>query len=213
MHCPYCGEENRESNRYCVGCGSALSGGGVGSGSPTSSRHGINRLVGTTRRARVVTAATAIAVVVAVGAFVALKPSESVPTADAFTRNLDRTCTFEKRTIGALERQTAQQQPPDVSSFAGALVLIVEEWRLSLRESPAPPSHAPAVEALDQALLDVLIQAGALGRVARNGGPAQVATKAQLVDNASARVDRAIDDLGLASCSNLDIGPVGIGRP
>ncbi len=207
MHCPHCGEENQESNRYCVGCGSALTGTDRTLAAPVSLKQRIEGLIGNTRRARLVTAATVIAVIVAVAAFIAFEPSkDNAATNDAYTRALDQACALKKRTIGALEQQTVQQQPPDIGRFAGALVLIVEEWRSDLRQSPPPPIHASATEAYDQALLDVLIQAGALARVARSDSSARVAAKAQSVDSASASVDRAIEELGLAQCADLDLG-------
>lgn len=213
MHCPHCGAKNEEGNRFCVDCGSELPRpAGASAGRPPG-RERIMRLIGTTGRARLLSAGTIAALAVAVVAFLALKPSESSVTDDAYTRSTDEACVTEKRTIAALERETIQQQPPNLAAFSGALVLIVEEWRSTLRESPAPPRHAAAVEALDQALLDVLIRAGALARVVRDGSPAQVAAAAQRVDLASTRVDGAIDDLGLAGCSDLAVAPVGLDSP
>lgn len=213
MHCPHCGAKNQEGNRYCVGCGSELAQPRSASAAPIPLRERITRLIGTTRRARLLSVVTAVAIVIVVGAFIALKPSRDAPPEDSFTRAADRTCVMEKRTITALEQQTTQQRPPDIGAFAGALVLIVEEWRQSLRESPAPPIHAEAVRAIDSALREVLIRAGALARVARNGDPAQVATQARLVDNASARVNGAIEGLGLTHCSHVAVGPVSSNRP
>ncbi|HEY8081937.1 MAG TPA: hypothetical protein VIE64_00095 [Solirubrobacterales bacterium] len=175
-------------------------------------RERIARLIGTTRRARLLSAATAGAIVVAVGAFLALQPSEDGITEDSFTQAVDRSCVEEKGRISTLEQQKVQQRL-NVEQFSAALVSIVEEWRMSLRQSPVPLTHAEAVRSLDSALLDVLIRAGALARVARSGSPAQIAVKAQLVDDAGVQVDQAIEGLGLTHCSDVGVGLVGVDRP
>lgn len=205
MHCPHCGATNEAGNRYCVSCGSELPGSADEAVAPVGFRERVTRLIGTTPRARLLSATTAGAVVIAVGAFLALEPSEDGTPEDSYTRALDRGCVTQKRTIAALERQTVQRQPPNIEAFSGALVTIVEEWRQSLRQSAPPPIHAEAVQALDSALLDVLIKSGALSRAVRGRNSAQVAAQAKFVDDASADVDRAIDGLGLARCSKLKI--------
>jgi hypothetical protein len=209
MHCPRCGAKNREENRYCVGCGSALSGSAVDPAAQVPFRERVTRLVGTTKRARLLSAATAMAILIAVGAFLALKPSaENSAVEDSFTRAADRTCVEEKRTIAALEEQTLRQSNPDTATFARALVSVVAEWHSNLKENPAPPIHSEAAAALDSALLDVLIRAGALARVAPDGKPSEIAAQAQLVDEASAKADRAIETFGLKRCASFGINPV-----
>jgi anaerobic C4-dicarboxylate transporter len=209
MFCPHCGAENKEGDRYCVNCGSDLprdAGKPAGEAAAISWRQRVDRIIGTTRRARVLTGVTAAAILLAVIAFVALKPAEDGPEEDAYTRKLDKSCVTEKQTIAALEQQTAQQGSGDLATFAGALVTIVEEWRSSLRENPAPAAHAEAVQSLDSALLEVLIKAGALARVARAGGATEVTASARAVDEASALVEQAVTNLGLSQCSDLSVG-------
>jgi hypothetical protein len=209
MFCPHCGAENKEGNRYCVGCGSDLPASTdkpVTPAPPISRRQRIGRIAGTTRRAKLLSACTAVAILIAVIAFVVLKPASEDPGEDSFIRMLDKSCVTEKQTIAALERQTAQQQSAGLATFAGALVTIVEEWRSSLQESPPPPLHAEAVQALDSALLEVLIKAGALVRVTRTGSAAEVAASARAVDEASAKVEQAVANLKLSQCSDLSVG-------
>jgi len=212
MYCPHCGAKNQEGNRYCTGCGSELPRSTGASTAPVSARERVKRLFGVTHRERLLSAATAGAIVIAAISFVALKPDDDI-TQDSFTRAVDRSCVAAKQRITALEIQVAQQQPPNVEAFSAALVSAVEEWRFSLQRLHPPQSHVEAVQSLDSALLDALIEAGALARVARKGTSAQIASQAQRVDNASARVNRAIEDLGLTSCSDLAVEPAGIGRP
>ncbi len=212
MYCPHCGVKNQEGNRYCTGCGSELPRSGGASTAPVSARERIKRLYGATRRERLLSVATVGAIVIAAISFWALKPDDDIAQ-DSFTRAVDRSCVAEKQRIAALEAQTAQQRPPNVEAFSAALVSIIEEWRSSLQQLHPPQSHVEAIQSLDSTLLDVLIEAGALARVARDGTTARVASQAQLVDNASARVNRAIEDLGLTSCSEVAVEPAGIDRP
>jgi hypothetical protein len=214
MFCPRCGAENTKGNRYCVGCGADLP---SSTGRPdtasgeVSFRQRLGRLIGTTPRARLLTTATALAILIAVVAFIALAPSDEGPGEDAYTRSLDRSCLTEKQTIAALQQQASPQQPSDFAVFAGALVSIVEEWRSSLQNPPPPPAHAEAVDALDSALLRVVIEAGGLARVAHDGSPRQVAAAAGRVDTASAQVERAIENLGLNRCADLDVATAASG--
>jgi zinc-ribbon domain len=209
MFCPHCGAENEEGSRYCVDCGSDLPGSPgkpAAPAAPISRRQRLDRVVGTTRRARLLSAGTTAAVLIAVIAFFILKPASEGSGEDSFTRMLDKSCVTEKQTIAALERQTARQQSAGLATFAGALVTIVEEWRSSLHESPPPPVHAEAVQALDSALLEVLIKAGTLARITRTGSATEIARSARAVDQASAQVERAVENLELSRCSDLSIG-------
>jgi zinc-ribbon domain len=210
MHCPHCGTKNEEGNRYCVSCGSELPEWAGTAVAEVALRERVGRLIGTTRRARLLTAATAGAILIAIGAFLTLKPSEDAAPEDSFTRAIDQTCVTKKQTIAALERQTVQRQPANIEAFSGALVTIVEEWRQDLQGSAPPPVHAEAVQALDSALLDILIRSGGLARATRSGGAAEVTAQAQLVDAASAQVDRAIDGLGLSRCSEVKVGSASV---
>jgi hypothetical protein len=206
MFCPRCGAKNEDGNRYCVNCGSDLPGSPgkpATTGKATTPRELIDRMIGTSPRARLLSAGTALAILVAVIGFIALAPSHDGGE-DAFTRQLDQSCVTEKQTIAALERQTAQRSA-ELGAFAGALVTIVEEWRSSLLQPPPPAAHAEAVQALNSALLNVVIGAGALARVASTGSPKQIAAAAGRIDTASAQVERAIENLGLSRCSDLNV--------
>jgi hypothetical protein len=207
MFCPRCGTENAKGNRYCVGCGADLPDSTertAAAATKVSFRQRLDRLIGTGPRARLLTAATALAILVAVVAFIALAPGDEDSGDDAYTRSLDQSCLTEKQTIAALERQTAQQAA-GVGTFAGALVTIVEEWRSRLQDPPPPAADAEAVDALDSALLDVVIEAGGLARVASSGNPQQIAAAAGRIDNASAQVERAIENAGLSRCADLNV--------
>jgi len=214
MFCPRCGAENDAGNRFCVSCGSTFSRKPAGEPTaPLSKGERLKRVFGTTRRARLLSAATAAAILVAFVAFLALKPAEESRTEDAFLRGLDRSCVAEKERISTLEQETLRQQPPDLAEFAAVLVAIVAEWRTGLGATPAPPLHAPAVNALNIALREVLIDAGGLARVVREGRPAvALATQAGSIDKATANANRAIEGLGLDDCAELDVAPASAGQ-
>lgn len=213
MYCPHCGAQNQVGNRYCVECGSALSQRDTSpSGLPVPMRARLQRLLGTTRRARLLSAGTVVAAVLAVAAFVALK-SGSEETQDPFMRSLDKACLEEKERIAAFERQAPSRSRASAATFATGLVSLVEEWRLNLAQIPVAPSHAADVHLLDTRLRDVLIEAGTLARVAREGKPQQIVSQAQSVDNATKRADQAIEDLGLSNCSAFKVGATESGSP
>jgi hypothetical protein len=210
MFCPRCGTENDAGNRFCVSCGADLS--KLSSGTPAenlSFGQRLQRLIGTNRRSRLATVATAAAIVIAVAAFLALKPSsdDSVPQ-DPYLRALDASCAEEKGRVSTLELETLGTSPSNVGEFAADLVRLVTEWRLNLQSDPPTAAHAAAVARLEGALLEVLIKAGTLARLTRAGASARaVAGQAQAIDVATAEVDRAIQDLGLTRCNALTVQP------
>jgi hypothetical protein len=207
VYCPRCGAENQSENRYCIECGSELSKAAASStGLPVRAR--LKRMFGSTRRARLLSAGTVVALALTIGAFIALKPS-SESGQDAFIRSLDKACLEEKERIAALERQAAPRGPASVVTFATSLTSLVEEWRLNLARNPPPPSHARDVRVLDSRLREVLIEAGALARLARRGNPRQIVSGARSVDEATKNADRAMEELGLSGCSEFKIGTNG----
>lgn len=212
VFCPHCGAKNDAGNRFCVGCGSELAQGSRNAPGARSPRERIGAVLGTSRRARLTTAATAAAIVVAVAAFLTFEPSEDEAATGPFAHRLERVCVEKKGTIAALGRETVRQRPPDLATYAGALVAIVAEWRLALTEIPPPPEQAAEVRAFDMALLDVLIEAGALGRAVREGETADAVARAREIDLASARIDAAAENLRLEECANLSVAPVGDGQ-
>lgn len=209
MFCPRCGTENDAGNRFCVSCGFELA--NVSTRDPTaqmSLRQRLQHLVGTSRRARLLSIATVAALVVALGAFIALKPSEESIAMDSYLRALDSSCSAEKARVSRLELETLGRRPADVEEFASVLVTIVAEWHFALQATPPPAIHFEAVKALESAMLDTLIEAGALARVTREGRPASaVNAQAQAVDRATVGVDRAIQNLGLERCAKAGVGP------
>jgi hypothetical protein len=212
MFCPQCGTENEAGNRFCVSCGSSLAERPGSEAAAPSLRKRLRSVLGETRRARILTAATLAAIVVAVIAFIALEPSDGGE--DAFLQQVDQSCVAEKGRISQLEQETLRQAPPSITEFASVLVTIVAEWRVALQADRAPPIHAAAIQELDTALREVLIEGGSLARVAREGGSASaIASRAAAVDAATVEADREIDELGLDDCSDLSVSPAASSAP
>jgi hypothetical protein len=165
------------------------------------------RLLGTTRKARVATAAIVAAIAIAIAAFVALPADEDneIPY-DAYTRAADSTCVQSKKQIIAVQPGALKGNLHGFTSYAGALVVIAGNWRSSLDDTPVPPGRGAQVRTLDAALQEVEVEAGGLARVAREGDQEAIVPRAHRVDAASARVEKAIEGLGLTNCSHLAVG-------
>jgi hypothetical protein len=215
MFCPRCGAENEAGSKYCASCGTEL---------PRKEKTGAEAkpanddatlgeragaLFGRDRRTRLVTLGTIAAIVVAVGAFLALEAADDegvdVPR-DAYTRSLDASCVRHKGEIAAAQRLAlGGGDLAAVGDYAGAVVPIAGDWRLELGRGAMPVDRTDLVAALQAVLLEVQIEAGALARVARESGPRQVAKAAAGVDAATANVEAAVEALGLSRCGDLAI--------
>jgi hypothetical protein len=207
VHCPRCGAPTEEGAKYCAACGATLPGAGPEPPERTPFRERIRRLVGTTRRAQWLTAATALAIAIAIAAFIVLPTNDDNGTPqDAYTRAADATCVNEKQQIADAQRRALQGGPGGLSRYADDLVLIAADWRSALAGTSAPPDRADQAEELQSALREVEVQAGALARVAREGNRKAILAEANRVDESTARVESAIDELGLGRCANLSLG-------
>jgi hypothetical protein len=211
MYCPHCGAKNDSSNRFCVNCGSELSPQGGSVAAKRTRKERIAQLIGTHPRARLVTAATVIAIAVAVIAFLSLDPDEETTASSAYLEQLDQACVTEKERIIALEQQTLAGETPNLQAFASVLVASLAEWRANLRDAPPSPGSAAAVASLEAALVETLISSGRLARAIRGEDAAEaISGRAAEVDKATTRVDQVIEDLGLSDCANLQVSPAEI---
>jgi hypothetical protein len=201
MFCPRCGTENEEGDRFCVSCGASLRERKPAEAKPLRER--LRDLIGKTPRARALTAGTAIAIVIAIAAFIAIPAAKD--SSDSYTRSADEICVQTKQQIAAVGRTMPPSAGP--GRFAEFLVPIVAGWRYRLNTLRTPVDHADKAGQLDLALRQVEIDAGAIARASQEGSGNLLALAKQGDDDA-AKVEKAVDDLGLTTCSHLAVGLV-----
>src|SRR5688572_16082989 len=152
VHCPRCGAENDADSRYCNACGAALPRAADEASEARSLRERLAALPGTTRRARLITAGTAVALLIAIAALIVLPAAddddEAIPY-DSYSQEADRACIERKREIVAAQPRKPRGDLRGFTSFADALVVIAGNWRSGLDDTPAPPDRLPQVQALD----------------------------------------------------------------
>lgn len=208
MLCPRCGTENEAGDRFCSSCGASLRKPAADDKERRTLRERFGGLAGPTRQARIVTALTALALLVAVAAFIALDPAEDendIPR-DAYTIEAEAVCLDAKREIIAAQGQGPEDAAGSgPGAFAAALVPVTGDWRAGLEELAVPPDRTEEAGELDRALREVQIELAQLALVPAGEGREALA-RAEEVDLASIRVEEAIDDLGLSACGRRAIG-------
>lgn len=205
MNCPRCGTPNEPGDRYCSSCGAQL----ARDSKPKEkvpARERLRRLIGTTPKARWTTAATVVAILIAIAAFVTLEPSEDEIPRDAYTVQADRICLGSKRSIVAVERTFTQEGKGSPATVARELVPVVAAWRSEMSKLEAPSDRIELAQQLEGALLEAEVQIGGLARAADSGDQRRVLTKAKEAEAASAAVEEAVEDLGLSQCAEAAIG-------
>jgi hypothetical protein len=154
-----------------------------------------------------ITAGTAIAIVIAVVAALALPSDEKAIPRDAYTIKADTICVAAKKQIGAASSKAlATAGKGDPGEYARSLVPIVAQWRIDFDALHAPADRAEQVVGLDEALLAVEIKAAGLALAADRGAP-DIVARAQDLDHLTQTVEGAIKDLGLDDCSRITIAP------
>lgn len=199
MHCPRCGSPNESNDRFCSACGASLQ-----EASTPKRRRSLREralgLVGTTRKARLISIATAGAIVLAIVALIALKPSEETIPRDAYTRAAERFCLDAKHQIVAAERSG------NPTTFAAALVPVVALWRSRLQELSVPGDRIEQAEGLETSLREVEIRLAQLARTATTSNRAAILASAERAEAATAQVEEAVAALGLERCAEATIG-------
>jgi len=206
VYCPRCGTPNEPDDRFCSSCGSPLQ------ASPAPKEHRSFRTqaahaFGTTRKARLISLATAAALTIAIVALISLKPSGDSGQRDAYTVAADRLCLDAKHRIVAVEqRSTRDSGTTGTGSFAAGLVPVVETWRLDFGKLRAPADRIEAARDLNAALLAVEIQIARLARAASLGVENKTLAAARSADESTATVEKAVAALDLTDCAQATIG-------
>ncbi|HEX7243963.1 MAG TPA: hypothetical protein VF245_00170 [Solirubrobacterales bacterium] len=166
-------------------------------------------LVGTTRRARWITAATAVAIVVAVIAFLTLPTDDQGIPRDEYTLAAEQICLEAKRQILASSRLArAGEDPAGTSEYARALLPAVSGWRLQLDDLEVPADRKEQAAQLTAALKEAEARIAGLVRTAEEGNRRRTLASAAAADDASTRVEEAVAALGLEECAELRLGTV-----
>jgi hypothetical protein len=206
VYCARCGTPNDPGDRFCSSCGAQLEQEDPAAPEKLgSARERISRLLGTTRKARLVSAATVGAILVAIAAFIALDPAEddTIPR-DAYTVAADKMCIDAKRQIVLAERLSLSGS--DTGEVAEALLPIVAQWHSDFQVLSVPADRVEEAGDLDSALRGVELEIGQLARAAGTGSRSQTLARAREADKAATRVEEAIVSLGLSRCGRRTIG-------
>lgn len=185
MFCPRCGAESPADVRYCHACGAELprqADEEPAAGSSRRSRAGerLGRLVGRTRRERVVSALIAVFLVIAVIGFIALDPVEDDDTR-ASRESLDAACLAAKSQI--VDAANALAEPRGPERYALEVVVTMMDLR-----DVAGASGLDGAEGLRAAALGAAVAAGRVGRLAREEASASTLSEA-VQDSAAALED------------------------
>lgn len=208
MYCSRCGTQNEEGDRFCSSCGASLQAGDAEGTPPRPLRQRLIALVGTSRRAQLTTLGTVVALVVAVTAFIVLKPADEdngeIPR-DSYTIAADNMCVAAKQKIVAVEREALGAKKGGDTALAG-LVPVISGWRGEFEAMRVPTDRVEQARHVAEALRQVEIQLAGLSLAAGEGGSTGAVASAKKVDEASSEVERAISELGLADCARRTIG-------
>jgi hypothetical protein len=209
VYCPRCGTSNEDGDRYCSACGTALGREDSAQGGK-SARERIGGLVGTTRRARLISAVTTLAVVVAVVSFIVLDPDDGEIPRDDYTLAAEQICLNAKQEIFATgQRFRAGGNAGGASAFARNLLPAVSGWRLRFEELEVPADRSGEAVQLAAALREVEARIAKLARAAAASDPERVvANAAARADEASTAVEEAVASLGLDECASVQLGVV-----
>jgi len=212
VFCPRCGAPNDEGDRFCAACGTILPGAGPAAEEKRSAGERALAVLGGTQRARIVTVATVLALAIAGGAFIALKPDDeeavTIPR-DAYTIAADNLCVQAKKQIAVSEQRSvadASKASANPGAFAQALVPIIIKWRTELNALQAPADRGELANSLDAALREVEVEMATLARVAQEGEEKATVARAKQVDEVTTRVEAAVAGLGLTKCARITLG-------
>ena len=164
----------------------------------------LRRLAGSSRRERQVTAATAVAIIVAIIAFILLDTPGDESPSNPFLRASDQRCLEAKRDVERVSDQTlGSGSPSDRDAYIDGLLQIVLEWRLDQSNLQPAPEQQQAADDYLAALLDL---SASLGRLSE-AKPRELAPVSERTDAATAALEQQIDDLGLERCGALTFRP------
>ncbi len=206
MYCSRCGTQNEPGDRFCSSCGASLQAEKSDDGPRRSLGDRFGSLIGESRKARLVTLGTVVAIAVAVVAFLALKPasedSSTIPR-DAYTVAADNMCIAAKKNFVTAEREAIADQSS--GARLDRLVPVVSNWRSEFESMRVPTDRVEQARHVSEALRQVEIQLSGLDLATENGEKSAELASAKKVEAASTEVEKAILELGLTHCATKTI--------
>jgi hypothetical protein len=163
-------------------------------------------MLGRTRRERLITAGTVIALGLAIVAVIALTSNGDE---DEYIEQADGVCVESKQALATVAERVSEsgrQSAEALALYRGAVAEIAADWRSRLAALDPPPDRQEAAADLEEALAGVEAEAAPAG-LAEPGG-ASGGPQARL-PAAGGRAEQAIEALGLEACAE---GGLGIGR-
>lgn len=212
MFCPRCGKPNEEGARYCSACGEELPELGEEAAEASrrpSLRERMGRLIGRSRRERLISAGIAIALVIAIAAVIAISTGGSEDT-DAYVEKADRMCIESKQALAVVGNRVSESQRDQkgaLALYAGAAAEIAADWRSRLAGLDPPPDSKEASARLDEALAKFTDEADEVViRTEAGQDPRRLRTQ---LAAAGSHTQEATDALGLDGCAEAGLA---IGR-
>jgi hypothetical protein len=171
----------------------------------------MGRLIGRSRRERLISAGIAIALIIAIAAVIAISTGGSEDGAQsAYVEQADRICIESQQALAIVDNQVSESRRDPtgaIALYAGAVAEIAADWRSRLARLDPPPDSKEASARLDEALAKFKREADEVVIRAQVGqDPRRL--RARLAA-AGSRIKEATDALGLEDCAD---GELTIGR-
>jgi outer membrane protein OmpA-like peptidoglycan-associated protein len=170
----------------------------------------MGRLIGRSRRERLITAGTALAIVIAIIAVIVLvtggsddgdSGSEAVDQA-AYAEQASRICVQSKQAVAVVANRAARRENDPAAAFqlfAAAAADVASQWRKRFAALDTPSDRQEAAAQLQFALAKLEGEAGQVSLKAKNSEDLS-RLRARLAA-AGARVETAIEPLRLGACA------------
>jgi hypothetical protein len=174
-------------------------------------RSRIEGVMGRTRRARIITAATVVALVGAVIAFIAIDPggdsSDGSSSENPYQASADNICVNAKNTLFGIGHQLfTPPQPPDaLPKYLSASAQIARQTRSYLAALNPPDDLRERAKAFDARLAALASTTDAAAAAVRSADPNRIQAAGPRVEQATAGSDRAAAALGLERCPRIQV--------
>ena len=178
------------------------------------------RMVGSSRRERVITAVTVLVLLIVVAAFIALpadegSDSEGQAQRDGYTTQAERICLDAKVDLAASGSATVADPPSNaISAYARDAKSATARARRRLASLDPPADRRQAAARVDSRLQVAQFEIARLAELASSRvGLTRLPEQTMRVEAAGAQVDRALRALGLTECAKLQVGLTRLTQP